>query len=68
MFVMFFDGHAASNFVPHEMEFRFYPETVASNDGDPVADVWYTGDGTRHGELNNYGATRVICTFRDHVI
>lgn len=65
MFVAFLDGHVTSNFVSSEMEFRFAPDVLKENDGKPIAEVWFSGTGKRHGPLHNYGTSRIICTFAD---
>lgn len=63
MFVVFLDGHVTSNFVSEEMEFHFAPDELKDNDGEPIADVWFSGKGTRHGPLRGYGTSRIVCTF-----
>ncbi|MFA5997048.1 MAG: hypothetical protein WC791_01010 [Candidatus Paceibacterota bacterium] len=65
IFTVFLDGHVASNFVSHEIEFRFAPEELQENVGDPVAEVWFRGKGDRRGPLKEYSASRIVCTFAD---
>ena len=65
MFVALLDGHVTSNFASNEIEFRFAPDGLAENDGKPIAEVWFQGEGERRGPLHNYGTSRIVCTFAD---
>ncbi len=65
MFVVFLDGHVTSNFVSGEMEFRFAPGELTENSGNPIVEVWFHGRGKRHGPLDDYGTSRIVCTFAD---
>ncbi len=47
------------------MEFRFAPDDLEDNDGNPIAEVWFSGKGTRRGPLQEYDTSRLICTFAD---
>jgi prepilin-type processing-associated H-X9-DG protein len=63
MSVVFLDGHVASNFISSNIEFRFAPDTLKENDGKPIAEIWFSGEGTRYGPLDGYDTSRIICTF-----
>jgi hypothetical protein len=60
-----FEGHNATNFDSGGVEIRFAPDELLANDGNPIAEVWYKGEGARDGPLRHYTGTRLICTFAD---
>jgi hypothetical protein len=64
-FVAFLDGHCVSDFKSSDVEFRFAKDELDGNDGNPMAEIWFRGVGKRHGPLDLYGTTRLICTFAD---
>ena len=64
-FVVFLDGQVTSDFVSSKMEFRFAPEELRMNEGKPIAEIWFFGYGQRYGPFQDYGTSRIICTFAD---
>jgi len=63
VFTALLDGHVASDFLADQVEFRFAPEELRSNNGKPVADVWFDGCGKRRGPLKYYDTYRAVLTF-----
>lgn len=67
LFTLLLDGHLAAELPAERFAVRFasHPDELAKNNGEPIAEVTYSGIGTRTGTLSNYGVNRVMVTFRD---
>lgn len=64
-FIVFLDGHVGSEFVAHEMEFRFDKEKLGINNGKPIVEICFYGIGKRRGPFSSYSTSSIIFTFAD---
>jgi hypothetical protein len=61
-FFALFDGHVFSVPDARHIALRFDPE-VEKNRGEPIADVWFHGNGTRWGPLYQPETSKLVCCF-----
>ena len=63
--LVFFDGHTTSEVRPEDVTFRIAHEELKENNGKPIADVSFSGYGTRYNCRAGQRTHSLVCIFAD---